>query len=83
MSAVARRVHQHLHEIEVDDLAIQRGGGVREVEDEEVSMAAEKRGLNVLDRDVKEVRRDLETWLRHRKELGVEGILSSSLFEKH
>lgn len=64
---VLNRVQRRLEEIEADDMAIERDGAVSELEEQEVSMAAEKRGLDVLDKDVDELRDDLERWLQARK----------------
>ena len=64
--AVMKRVQRRLDEVEVDDKAIERDGGVEALEEEEVSMAAEARGLPVIYRDVDEIRDDLKRWLHAR-----------------
>ncbi len=64
---VIGRVQRRLQELEADDMAIERDGGVGELEETEVGMAAEARGLDVLDKDVEELRRDLKRWLQARK----------------
>lgn len=67
VGTVVNRVQRRLEELEVDDMAIERDGAVSELEEQEVSMAAERRGLDVLDKDVEELRDHLESWLQARK----------------
>ncbi len=47
-----------------DDAMIRAGGGVAAVEDEEVVLACEDRGMDVRGRDVAELRRRLGDWVR-------------------
>lgn len=86
VGAVRSRVQRRLEALEADDMAIERDGAVHELEEleeEEVIMAAEARGLDVVDKDVEELRQDLENWLQARKhhspiELIVNGVPASS-----
>lgn len=79
VGAVKERVQRRLEELEADDMAIERDGTVRELEDEEVSMAMEARGFDVLDKTAKQLRQGLQRWLQARKhhstiELVVKGL---------
>lgn len=69
---ISRRVAERLRLIELDDFAIQQDGswgdGVQRLADgDEVRLAAEMRGLNVLGRGDQELKSILEKWLRARK----------------
>ena len=68
VNAVRRRVQRRLQEVEVDDMAIERDGGVQELEEEELTLALEARGIDVLNKDEKELRENMRSWLRCRKE---------------
>lgn len=83
VNSVKNRVQRRLDELWVDDLGIERDGGVAKLEGEEVLMAAEARGLDVVDRDVSAVRDDLTRWIKARKhrsriELIVDGLPPAS-----
>lgn len=45
---VRKRVYGRLRELELDDFAIERDGGVGMMEGEEVRMACEERGIDIL-----------------------------------
>ncbi|MCJ1459068.1 hypothetical protein MMC28_009445 [Mycoblastus sanguinarius] len=66
MSLVRRRVYKRLEELEVDDFAIERDGGVEKMEDGELTIACEERGLDVLGKDEQQLREELREWLRQR-----------------
>ena len=68
MSLVKRRVYRSLGELEVDDFAIERDGGVGRMNGEEVRMACEERGIDVLEKEERNLRRDLEQWMERRAE---------------
>lgn len=70
-----RRVDRALQEIDMDDFAIARDGGPEGLEAEEVRMAAETRGMDILGRDEGTVRGDLEWWIRKREGLSVVDLL--------
>ncbi|KAI4123363.1 MAG: hypothetical protein LQ338_005295 [Usnochroma carphineum] len=61
------RVRKAVERIEVDDLAIGRERGVKGLSEEEVKLAAEERGLDVLGKPVKEIRSELDRWMEMRK----------------
>lgn len=63
---VQRRVADRLKDLDVDDFAIGRDGGVRKMNGEEVVMACEDRGIGVLRREEGDLRQELDRWLRHR-----------------
>ena len=52
----------------MDDFAIERDGGVGMMEVEEVRMACEERGINILGKEERNLRRDLEQWMERRAE---------------
>lgn len=83
VGAVRNRVQRRLQELEADDMAIERDGAVQELEEQEVSLAVEARGMDVLNKNVEELRHDLKSWLRARKhhspiELIMNGLPPSS-----
>ena len=63
-SLVRKRVYRRLRELKVDDFAIERDGGVKMLEEEEVRMACEERGINVLGKEEGNMRADLERWIQ-------------------
>ncbi|KAL9037925.1 MAG: hypothetical protein Q9214_005487 [Letrouitia sp. 1 TL-2023] len=62
-----RRVKKRLEQLDLDDHAISRDGGVAYLKGEEVELAASDRGLDVLGRPEEEVRAVLQRWLIARK----------------
>lgn len=68
VGAVRSRVQRRLHDVKVDDMAIERDGGFQELEEEELTLALEARGIDVLTKDEEELRENLKTWLRRRKQ---------------
>jgi len=63
---VRRRVDRTLSDLEVDDFAIARDGGVRSMDDEEVLRACEERGMDVLEKDRGALREALSGWIEGR-----------------
>ena len=61
---VERRARRRVEDITVDDLAIRRDGGVGSMNAEEVVWACEERGIDVLERGEKDLRGELEKWMR-------------------
>ena len=75
-SVVRRRVQDRLKYLTMDDALIEKAGGVRGMDEEEVRMACVERGINVLTtssapgegakqakRDVEGLKKELEAWL--------------------
>jgi len=67
MPVIRRRVEKRIEELEADDLGIRRDGGVEGLEMEEVRIAAEERGLDILGRSDEEVRESVERWVGNKK----------------
>ena len=51
----------------MDGFAIQRDGSVEMLEGEEVRMACEERGIDVLEKEERNLREDLKQWLKWRR----------------
>lgn len=68
VGTVRSRVQRRLRETEVDDMAIERDGSVQELEEQELTLALEARGIDVLAKNEEELRENLTSWLRRRKE---------------
>ena len=66
ISIIKKRVYGSLGELEVDDFAIERDGGVGRMKGEEVRMACEERGIDILGKEERYLRRDLEQWMERR-----------------
>ncbi|KAL6721085.1 hypothetical protein ACLMJK_000185 [Lecanora helva] len=66
---VRRRVERRIRDLEVDDFAIRRDGGVRNMNVDEVVRACEERGMEVLDRGDGELRDELSKWVEERAKL--------------
>ncbi|MCJ1389004.1 hypothetical protein MMC18_001857 [Xylographa bjoerkii] len=69
-SLLIRRIQQWDNYVTVDDAAIERHGGVERMEMEEVRIALEERGVDVLGRGDAQLRRSLQAWLRKRRRVG-------------
>lgn len=67
MPIIRRRVQKRIEELKVDDFAIQRDGGVEGLEMEEVRIAAEERGLDILGRSDEELRELVGRWVKNVK----------------
>ena len=65
-SLVRRRVYNRLGELDVDDFAIERDGGVGMMDGEEVKLACEERGIDILGKEEENLRRHLEQWMEWR-----------------
>lgn len=50
----------------MDDFAIGRDGGVGMMEEEEVRMACEERGMDIMGKLVEDLRGDLKQWMEGR-----------------
>jgi hypothetical protein len=62
------RVRKWLEYLEKDDMLIQRDGSVKELKGEELRLAAEQRGLDVLGKKDDELRSTLARWMKGRSE---------------
>lgn len=67
MPVIRRRAEKRIEELEADDFGIRRDGGVEGLEMEEVRIAAEERGLDILGRPDEEVRELVERWVGNKK----------------
>lgn len=67
MSLVRKRVYRRLRELELDDFAIERDGGVGMMEGEEVRMACEERGIDTLGKREMDLRGFLNQWIGRRE----------------
>ncbi|KAL8681280.1 MAG: hypothetical protein Q9186_002591 [Xanthomendoza sp. 1 TL-2023] len=70
------RIQKAIDRINIDDLAIERGGGVRHLNDEELKLAAEERGVDILGRPTEELRSVLAKWIDARKRTSIIDLLS-------
>ena len=62
-SLLKRRVYSRFGELEVDDFAIKRDGGVGKMTEGELQMACEERGLDILGKEEWSLRGSLEQWM--------------------
>ena len=51
----------------MDDFAIERDGGTKMLEKEEVRIACEERGIDVLGKEEGNLRADLKRWMEQRR----------------
>ena len=72
---IRNRVRKRVDYLKLDDRLINRGGGVNEMDLEEVRIALVERGVDVLGRTEKQLRDLLKAWLRARKETSMERLL--------
>ncbi|KAL8785921.1 MAG: hypothetical protein Q9213_003070 [Squamulea squamosa] len=70
-----RRIEKAVDLIDVDDLAIEKGGGVIHLSEEELKLAAEERGLDVVGRPKEELRSVLGRWINARKHASIIDLL--------
>jgi len=74
-AALKARVRRWKEYLELDDVAIERNGGVEQMEMEEVRIAAEERGLDVLGKNDTQLKGVLKNWLAARKSRPVTELL--------
>ncbi|CAL3971742.1 unnamed protein product [Diplocarpon coronariae] len=67
-----RKVERRVLYLGMDDGLIERYGGVKEMDVEEVRMALVERGVDILGRDEKQLRADLTAWLKSGEQVSVE-----------
>jgi len=70
-----RKVKRRVMYLDMDDKLIREGGGVREMDDEEVRMACVERGINSIGRSEIDLRRELGAWLKSAETAPVERLL--------
>lgn len=70
-----RKVSKAVEYIETDDYLLRRDGGVAELEGEEVRIACQERGIDVVGREEEELRNVLEKWLATTKNAGATKLL--------
>lgn len=70
-----RKVHRRVEYLGMDDRLIREGGGVGNMDMEEVRMACVERGLDIVSRSDEAARADLEKWLKNREKVSVEHLL--------
>ncbi|KAI4186695.1 MAG: hypothetical protein L6R41_003311 [Letrouitia leprolyta] len=70
------RIRNAVDRIEADDFAIKRDGGVKRLSEEEVKLAAEDRGLDVVGKPLGEIRSLLAKWMEARNWAPVIGLVS-------
>ncbi len=66
-----KRIQKAVERIDVDDHAIEKGGGVKYLSEEELKLAAEARGLDVVGRSRVEVGSVLARWIDARKHASI------------
>ncbi|KAL8953610.1 MAG: hypothetical protein Q9222_000536 [Ikaeria aurantiellina] len=71
-----RRIEKTIERIDVDDLAISRGGGVQFLNEEELKLAAEARGLDVMGKQIVDLQSQLGKWMLARKATSIVDLLS-------
>jgi len=74
-AALRSRVRRWKEYLELDDVAIEKNGGVGQMEMEEVRIAAEERGLDVLGKNDMQLKGELKDWLAARKNQPVTKML--------
>ena len=77
---IRRRIKKRMEFVELDDFTIRRDGSVEGLEAEEVWLAAEMRGLDVLGRKESDLRRDLSDWLLNKSRLARHGLSARRLY---
>ena len=70
-----RRIEKWKEYVELDDVAIERNGGVEQMEMEEIRIALQERGLDVLGRNDTQLRGALKDWLEAKKKAPVTKLL--------
>ncbi|KAL8735640.1 MAG: hypothetical protein Q9166_000809 [cf. Caloplaca sp. 2 TL-2023] len=71
-----RRIQRAVDRIDVDDLAINRAGGVKYLNEEETKLAAEERGLDIVGRPTGELKSLLGHWIDARQRSSIIDLLS-------
>ncbi|KAL8844324.1 MAG: hypothetical protein Q9176_001234 [Flavoplaca citrina] len=66
-----RRIQKAVERIDVDDFAIEKGGGAKYLSGEELKLAAGERGLDVIGKSRDEIGSVLGMWIGHRKRTSI------------
>ena len=69
------RIRREVEYLGLDDMAIERDGGVRGMDLEEIKIALEERGLDVLGKNEEQLRQCLKEWLGAKEEESIVGML--------
>ena len=77
---IQRRIKKRMASVELDDLTINRDGGVEKMENPEIELAVETRGIDVIGRKESDLRSDLSSWLLNRKALAKQGLPTRRLY---
>ena len=75
LALVKRRIEKRVDYLNLDDIAIEKDGGVGQLEMEEVKISLEERGLDVLGKNDAQLRGALGSWLKTRKHQETIGLL--------
>ncbi|KAF2433752.1 hypothetical protein EJ08DRAFT_551784, partial [Tothia fuscella] len=62
------KVEKWLKYLDQDDALLKRDGGIEELKGEELKLAAEQRGIDILGRKDDELRKNLQLWMKGRSE---------------
>ena len=81
---VRSRIVKRAKYLDLDDMAIERDGGVEQMEMEEVKISMEERGLDVLGKNDAQLRNVLRSWLHARRQQPLTKLLLTrpSVWEK-
>ncbi|KAL8721340.1 MAG: hypothetical protein Q9225_001952 [Loekoesia sp. 1 TL-2023] len=71
------RIQKAVDRIDVDDFAIERDGGMKNLSEEELKLAAEERGIDVVGKPIGEIRSVLAKWAEARKRASIIELLST------
>lgn len=72
-----RRLAKNLEYLRLDDALFRRDGGVEKLEGEEIKIAAEERGIDILEKKDEELLRHLKVWEKGAEEGRTLGMLLS------
>ncbi|CZT42669.1 uncharacterized protein RSE6_02607 [Rhynchosporium secalis] len=70
-----RRVANRVHMLEMDDTLIERAGGLKDMDIEELKLALVARGVDIMEKEEKDMKNDLNAWLKSREKVSVERLL--------
>ncbi|KAL9099979.1 MAG: hypothetical protein Q9163_004588 [Psora crenata] len=82
VSVVKGRLRRKIRECQLDDFAIERDGGVAPLSMEELKIACDIRGLDVLEMEEHHMRRELNNWLEEGRKSRNEAIGKTNAIEK-
>jgi len=70
-----KKVQRRVEYLELDDTLIEKAGGMKDMDVEEVRMALVERGVDVLGKGESQLKGDLTSWLRARQKIPIESLL--------